>query len=106
MKFKSFVTSPLLEHNAFLALLVAVSVAFVWILLPFSGAVFWGAVIAIVFMPVYGWLLRRWKQRRTLAALATLFLVVLMVVLPLTLLTGMLVKEGAALYQRVQSGEN
>jgi len=105
MKFKNFVTSPVLEHNAFLALMVAVSAAFVWVLLPFAGAVFWGAVIAIVFMPVYAGLLRRWKQRRTLAALATLGLVVLMVVLPLTLLTGMLVKEGAALYQRVQSGE-
>lgn len=105
MKFKNFVTSPVLEHNAFLALLIAVSLAFVWILLPFGGAVFWGTVIAIVFMPIYNALLRRWKQRRTLAGLATLSLVVLMVVLPLALLTGMLVKEGAALYQRVQSGE-
>ncbi|HEY9109786.1 MAG TPA: AI-2E family transporter [Roseateles sp.] len=105
MDFKHFVTSPRLENNAFLALLIAVSLAFVWILLPFGGAVFWGTVLAIVFMPVYAALLQRWKQRRTLAALATLFLVVLMVVLPLTLLSGMLLKEGAALYQRVQSGE-
>ena len=105
MKFKSFVTSPLLEHRAFLVLLIAVSAAFVWILLPFSGAVFWGAVIAIVFRPVYLRLLGRWKHRRTLAAMATLLLVVLIVVLPLTFLTGMLVREGAAFYQRVQSGE-
>ncbi|MCE4553483.1 AI-2E family transporter [Roseateles cellulosilyticus] len=105
MKFKHFVTSPVLEHNAFLALLVAVTIAFAWVLLPFGGAVFWGAVIAIVFMPVYLRLARRWNDRRTLAALATISLVLLMVVLPLMLLTGMLVKEGAALYQRVQSGE-
>jgi predicted PurR-regulated permease PerM len=105
MKFKDFVTSPSLENKAFLAMLIAITVAFVWILLPFSGAVFWGAVIAIVFMPVYTALLRRWKQRRTLAALATLLLIVLMVVLPLTLLTATLVREGAALVQRVQSGE-
>ncbi|MDR7295368.1 putative PurR-regulated permease PerM [Pelomonas aquatica] len=105
MNFKSFVTSPRLEHNAFLALLVAVTLAFVWILQPFGGAVFWGAVIAIVFAPIQMRLLRRWPRRPTLAALATLSLVVLLVVLPLTLLTGMLVKEGAALYQRVQSGE-
>ena len=105
MKFKHFVTSPTLENNAFLALLITVSVTFVWILLPFSGAVFWGTVIAIVFMPVYNALLRRWKQRRTLAALATLALIVLMVVLPLTLLTVTLLREGAALYQRIQSGE-
>jgi predicted PurR-regulated permease PerM len=105
MNFKHFVVSPRLENNAFLALLISVSLAFAWILQPFFGAVFWGAVIAIVFMPVYTALLRRWKQRRTLAALATLLLIVLMVVLPLTLLTGTLVREGAALVQRVQSGE-
>lgn len=105
MKFKAYVTSPTLEHNAFLALLIVVSLAFVWIMLPFGGAVFWGAVIAIVFTPVYLRLLRRWPKRPTRAALVTLSLVGLIVVLPLTLLTGMLVKEGAALYQRLQSGE-
>jgi len=105
MNFKSFVTSPRLEHNAFLALLIAVSLAFAWILQPFFGAVFWGTVIAIVFMPVHLRLLRRWPQRPTRAALVTLSLIVLMVVLPLILLTGTLVKEGATLYQGVQSGE-
>lgn len=105
MKFKHFVTSATFENNAFLALLVAVSVAFVWILLPFSGAVFWGAVIAIVFTPLYAALVRRWPARQTLAALATLSVIVVMVLLPMTLLMGTLLKEGAALYQRLQSGE-
>jgi predicted PurR-regulated permease PerM len=105
MNFKEFVNAPSLENKAFLWLLIAVSLAFGWILLPLQDAVFWGAVIAIVFAPVYRALLRRWKGRSTLAALATLALIVLMVVLPLMLLTGALVREGAALYQRVQSGE-
>lgn len=105
MNFKHFVTSPRLENGAFLALLIMVSLAFVWILLPFGGAVFWGAVIAIVFMPVHARLLRRWERRPTLAALVTLSLIVFIVVLPMALLATMLVKEGAALYQRVQSGE-
>lgn len=105
MKFKHFVTSPQLENSAFLALMVAVSAAFVWILLPFGGAVFWGSVLAIVFTPLYRRLQRRWPHRPTLAALVTVFVVVLMVVLPLVLLTGTLMKEGAALVHRMQSGE-
>lgn len=105
MSFKRFVTSPGFEHRAFLALMIAVSLAFVWILLPFGGAVFWGAVIAILFAPVQARLRRRWPGRPTLAALATMSLVFLIVVVPLALLTGMLLKEGTALYQRVQSGE-
>lgn len=105
MNFKEFVNAPGLENKAFLWLLILVSLAFAWVLWPLQGAVFWGAVIAIVFAPVYRALLRRWNGRSNLAALATLVLIVLMVVLPLMLLTGALVREGAALYQRVQSGE-
>ena len=37
-----------LEDNAFLLLIIAVSLAFAWILLPFYGAVLWGIVIAIL----------------------------------------------------------
>ena len=37
--------------NSFLLLLALVTIAFFWILLPYSGAVFWGVVFAIVFAP-------------------------------------------------------
>ena len=97
--------SPTLEDKAFLALLVAVSLAFAWILWPFFGAVLWGVILAIVFAPPYRRLLKSMRQRRTLAALATLGMVLVLVILPLTLLTALLVQEGAAVYERIQSGE-
>jgi hypothetical protein len=40
-----------LEDRAFLLLIVAVSVAFAWILWPFYGAVLWATILAIVFAP-------------------------------------------------------
>ena len=61
-----------LEQKVFLALLVVVSLAFGWILLPFYGAIMWGAIIALLFAPWYRWLLRWFKGRSTLAALLTL----------------------------------
>ena len=64
-------TDSVSEDKAFLVLLVAVSLAFAWILWPFYGAMLWGAMIAILFAPVYRRLLRSMRQRRTLAALAT-----------------------------------
>ena len=97
--------SHALEDKAFLALLVAVSLAFVWILWPFFGAVLWGVILAIVFSPLYRRLLKSMRQRRTLAALATLGMILVLVILPLTLLTALLVQEGAAVYERIQSGE-
>ena len=85
-------------------LLVGVSVAFVWILLPFYGTVLWGVIIALLFAPLNRWLLPRMKQRRNLAALTTM-LAALVVVLPAVLVGASLAREAAGLYARIESGE-
>lgn len=94
-----------LEQKVFLALLLVVSVAFGWILLPFYGAVFWAVILAIVFAPVQRRLLARLNARRNLAALATLFICLLVAVLPVILIAGVLVQEGTTLYKQIESGE-
>ena len=94
-----------LEDKTFLLLVVAVSLAFAWILWPFYGAVFWGTVLAILFAPPYRRLLRFMGQRRTLAALATVMIVLMIVILPLTLIAALLLQEGFSVYERIQSGE-
>ena len=95
--------APSLEDKAFLVLIVAVSLAFAWILWPLSGAVLWGAVIAILFTPLYRRLSTAMRQRRNLAALATLTIILVMVILPLTLITASLVQEAFGVYARIQS---
>jgi predicted PurR-regulated permease PerM len=94
-----------IEQKSFALLLILLSAAAALILWPFFGAVFWAAVLALLFWPVYQFLLRRWRGRRVLAALATLSLVLVMVILPLTLVAASLIQEVGALYQRVKSGE-
>jgi predicted PurR-regulated permease PerM len=96
---------PGLEEKTFLLLIIAVTLAFAWILQPFYGAVFWGTVLAILFASPYRRLLRSMGQRRTLAALVTVTIVVLMVILPVTLISALLVQEGFSVYERIQSGE-
>ena len=48
--------SPQLQRGVFLALLAVVTAAFIWIRLPFFGAVMWGVAFAIIFTPIYKWL--------------------------------------------------
>lgn len=72
-----------LENRRLLPLLLAVSLALAWILLPFFGVILWGSIIALLFAPVYRRLAARLRQRRTLAALLTLLLVLLIVIFPL-----------------------
>ena len=42
----------MLQDKALLLLVVAVSIAFAWILAPFYGAVFWAAILATLFAPM------------------------------------------------------
>lgn len=96
---------PEIQQKTFLFMLVAVSLAFGWVLLPFYGAVFWGSVLAIIFTPFYRRLLLIMNQRRNLAALATLLVCLIIVILPLTLMTSALIQEGLTVYQRIRTGE-
>lgn len=96
---------PELQQKTFLTLLILVSLAFGWILLPFYGAVFWAAVLAIIFIRPHRWLLARMHQRRNLAALLTLTLCMVVVILPLTLIGMSLVQDAAQVYDRIRSGE-
>ena len=93
------------ESKFFLWLLVAVSLAFLWVLSPFYGAVFWGAVFAIVFAPLHARLLKTMPLRHTLAAILALLFILLLVIFPLSLVSALLVQEAGLVFQRMQSGE-
>lgn len=97
--------SRYLENRALWLLLVAVSLAFGWVLLPFYGTILWGSIIALLFVPVYRWLLPWLNQRRTAAALLTLLIALLIVVLPFALVTASVAREASLVYERIQSGE-
>lgn len=93
------------DRNAFVILLAVLTVALAWIVWPFYGAVFWGAVLAMLFEPLYRKLAVRLRGRRTLAALATLSVILVIVILPLALVAVSLVQEVSGTYQRVKSGQ-
>ncbi|MES2946737.1 MAG: AI-2E family transporter [Pseudomonadota bacterium] len=105
MKLSSIAQSTSLENRVFLILLLAVTLAFLWVLWPFYGAVFWGAIFAMMFNPLFLRLLKRFPGKRTGAAMATVAIILLLVILPLALIVASLVQEAAALYQRMQSGD-
>ena len=94
-----------LERNAFYILLGLLTIALGWVIGPFYGAVFWGAVLALMFEPLYRKLLPRFRGRQNLAALATLAIILVIVILPLALVAVSLVQEVTALYLRVKSGD-
>lgn len=93
------------EKRALLVLLVAVSAALVWILLPFYGTILWGMIIALLFAPLYRRLLPRLAHKRTPAALLSLLLVLVIVILPLAVVAAALAREATTIYEQLQSGK-
>ena len=105
MKLSNIARSSLLESKTFLALLVLVSLAFFWVLWPFYGALFWGAILALMFTPLYLRLLKKMPQKPTVAALVTVSVILVLVILPVAFITALLAQEAAGVVERVQSGE-
>lgn len=98
-------TENSLFFRSFLLLLAIVTIAFIWLLIPFYGAIFWGIVLAIIFAPLQRKLLAKTKGKKTLSALISLVLIVLIVIIPLILITGALAQEVATLYKSMERGD-
>ncbi|MEJ1171465.1 AI-2E family transporter [Variovorax sp. CCNWLW235] len=97
--------SPQLQRGVFLALLAIVTVAFLWVLVPFFGAVLWGVALAILFTPLYKWLLKKMPGKRNVAALSTLVICLFIVILPLAMVGVSLVQEIVQVTQSIRSGQ-
>jgi predicted PurR-regulated permease PerM len=99
------VTSPSLQRKFFLLLLILVTVAFLAILFPFFGSVFWAGILALLFAPLQRRFLRWMPGRPNLSALCTLSIILFLVILPVSLIAASLVRQATAVYGRIRSRE-
>ena len=93
------------EDRSFLVLLAVISLAFAWVLWPFSGALLWAILLAIIFAPLYRRSVERLPGKRNLVAFFTVVIVVVIVLIPVAIVIASLVDQIGDLYQRIQSGE-
>ncbi|ODR98826.1 hypothetical protein AUC68_06405 [Methyloceanibacter methanicus] len=93
-----------LHDKVFIGLLVAVSLAFAWILLPFYSAILWAVILAMVFSPVQRWFNGHLPGQTNLNAFLTLLCIVGIVLIPVALTGASIVSEATTLYENIQSG--
>nr|WP_280926669.1 AI-2E family transporter [Schlegelella koreensis] len=74
------------------------SAALLWVIWPYVGAIFWSIVLAVVFAPLYRWLLRASGGRRGVAGASTLLIVAVAAGIPTMLLVLALLRQARALY--------
>ncbi len=98
-------STPSLQRMSFIAVIVLVTAAFAWLLVPFYGAVLWAVILAILFNPLQRWLEWRLGGRKNLAAAISLLSCVCIVVLPGSLILSSLAQEATGLYNRIDTRE-
>lgn len=94
-----------LESRVFLTLVFATTLIFVWMVRGFLLPVFWAAVFAVLFQPVYGRTLKLVGGRRSVAALLNTIGIVLVILIPSGLLVAAVANQAVWLYQGIVSGE-
>ncbi|MGQ9425390.1 AI-2E family transporter [Gilvimarinus sp. F26214L] len=93
------------EKRVFVWVLAATSAGFVWVMSPFLAPILWASILAVLFMPVNKRLLRHMPRFPTAAALLTLLIAVVAVILPVLLVLSSVVNEAVNLYAQYESGE-
>ena len=87
--------NPELEFKSLLVLVLVATLLFALILWPFFGSVCWAVFIAIVFWPLHQRFLRGSRGRPNTAALASLTVILLIVILPMAMLTASVTQEAS-----------
>ncbi|MBU0661234.1 AI-2E family transporter [Patescibacteria group bacterium] len=88
----------------FFSLLILLGVLSLVIMQPFAYPIFWAAVIAIMFHPVYKWIDKHIKLPGISSSI-TVIIVVLVIFLPLVLLSALLIRQSTDIYQQVTAGD-
>jgi predicted PurR-regulated permease PerM len=95
-----------LATGFFFTLLLGLLYGAFLILSPFLKALTWAAILAVLFYPVYDWLLKLFKGKATLASLTIIVMIALVVVLPGIQIVGFLAEEVVELVKSVAAVVN
>lgn len=93
------------HHGFFLLLLLAVTAAFFDLIDAFFKAIFWAAVLAMMFRPLHQALVKAMPNRPAVNALLTTLAVIVAVLIPVSLTALAVAQEAANLAKDLEAGE-
>lgn len=91
-----------LQQSSFLVILVVVSLLMAVIVYPFAQPLLWAALAAIMFQPLYRWMLRRLRGRRNPAAALSLLVIFVLVIGPAAWIGSLVVQQALVLVDTIQ----
>ena len=96
---------PRAEQASFVVVIVLVTIAFIWLLIPFYGALLWAIILAILFNPLQRWLAVKLGGRRGSAAALSVLACICIVLIPGVIVLSALATQATGLYDRISTSQ-
>ena len=93
------------QTASFIGLLTLVTLAFFGLVADFLQPIFWAAILAVIFYPVNQRMRQLLGRRKSTAALLSLLIICVTVIIPFWFVASAVVGEAANFYTRIQAGE-
>ncbi len=93
------------ESGGFMVFLLLVTIILALVVWPFISALLWSMLAAIMFQPLYQRILARWPTHPSRAALGTLAIIIIAVVVPAILIGSAVLRQSIELYSSMSEGE-
>lgn len=93
-----------IERGGFFLFLALISLGVLLVAWPFATPLLWATLAAIMFQPLYQWILARRPGSANQAAIATLLIITFAVLLPALFIGGVVVEQATALVLAFQAG--
>ena len=94
-----------IELRSFIGLLLLVTLAFLWILQPFFGALFWAYALTVLLHPMQKKYLSRLGDRPNTKAIITLLAGLILMILPIIFIATSFTAQVTDIVQMVESGK-
>lgn len=98
--------SKKIQNSFFLAMTIAALILAGFIFLPYLSILVISAALAIIFAPLYKFILKIFKQKSTLAALVSVLIVIIVVLAPLTFFGWQIFQEAKELYSQLTTNSS
>jgi predicted PurR-regulated permease PerM len=92
------------ENYIFLASIILAAALVVLVFLPELNAIVLGVTFAVLFQPLYGWLVKKMPRGESVAALFVVLLTILIIFTPLIFIGLQMFGEATGLYATISSG--
>jgi predicted PurR-regulated permease PerM len=102
MPTKNQVSFEKMRSTLFFSLIIALSIALIYLLKPFFYPIFWAAIIAVLAHPVYI-KINKYINTPSLSSVIGIILVIVLIFLPLVLLTLLLIQQVLILYTSISA---